>query len=363
MLTKKDNKKLQIFVSSTYTDMLEERQAATETILKTHNIPAGMELFSSGSESQLEVIKEWIDDSDLYVLILGGRYGSLESKSQKSYTQLEYEYALEKGKPYFAIVIDEAFLEEKIKKDGKDMMEYENYQKYQEFRKLVLEKICVFYNSIDNLKFQLSTNIENTAKRYNFLGWVRGVPLSDYIKEESLDSGEINTDQTKNEEDKSVNATYSNELKELCNMYITKCKPLIVFCETISNTYPVEILSEIQNVFYHVSRIIITEKKEEIDKIQSHIYRMCIDSLKYCIFELSDMFSRFEKNSRNFKNLSRDFFCKFYALKNEFSALLIEAKENEQSYVDHMDFQQIILAYENAFNKGCEIQMLIGNVE
>lgn len=70
MLTKKDNKKLQIFVSSTYTDMLEERQAATETILKTHNIPAGMELFSSGSESQLEVIKEWIDDSDLYVLIL-----------------------------------------------------------------------------------------------------------------------------------------------------------------------------------------------------------------------------------------------------------------------------------------------------
>lgn len=70
-------KKLQIFVSSTFTDLKKERQAAVEAILKSGNIPAGMELFTSGNESQLETIKRWINESDIYCLILGGRYGSI----------------------------------------------------------------------------------------------------------------------------------------------------------------------------------------------------------------------------------------------------------------------------------------------
>ena len=71
------NRKLQVFVSSTFTDLKEERQAAVEAILKTRNIPAGMELFAAGDQSQMEVIKEWIRESDVYLLILGGRYGSI----------------------------------------------------------------------------------------------------------------------------------------------------------------------------------------------------------------------------------------------------------------------------------------------
>ena len=93
------NKKLQVFVSSTYTDLIEERQAAVEAILDAGHIPAGMELFKAGNESQLKTIYKWIDQSDVYMLILGGRYGSIENKTGKSYTQLEYEYALSKGIP------------------------------------------------------------------------------------------------------------------------------------------------------------------------------------------------------------------------------------------------------------------------
>jgi hypothetical protein len=73
--------------------MLLERQAAVEAILRAGHIPAGMELFAAGDESQLETIRRWIDDSDVFMLILGGRYGSIEPKSGKSYLQLEYEYA------------------------------------------------------------------------------------------------------------------------------------------------------------------------------------------------------------------------------------------------------------------------------
>jgi hypothetical protein len=63
------NRKLQVFVSSTFTDLREERQAAVEAILGTGNIPAGMELFAAGDQSQMEVIKEWIRESDVYLLI------------------------------------------------------------------------------------------------------------------------------------------------------------------------------------------------------------------------------------------------------------------------------------------------------
>ena len=78
------NKKLQIFVSSTFTDLIEERQAAVEAILDAGHIPAGMELFKAG-KSQMYTIRKWIDESDVYMLILGGRYGSIEEESGLSY--------------------------------------------------------------------------------------------------------------------------------------------------------------------------------------------------------------------------------------------------------------------------------------
>ena len=71
-------KKYQVFISSTYTDLREERQAAVEAILKAGHIPAGMELFTSTNKSQWTIIQRWIDESDIYMLILGGRYGSIE---------------------------------------------------------------------------------------------------------------------------------------------------------------------------------------------------------------------------------------------------------------------------------------------
>jgi uncharacterized protein DUF4062 len=88
-----------------------------------------MELFAAGDESQMNVIKRWIDESDVFLLILRGRYGSIESKSQKRYTQLEYEYALEQGKPLFAVVIEEDHLEERLKKFGSKVIERESILK------------------------------------------------------------------------------------------------------------------------------------------------------------------------------------------------------------------------------------------
>ena len=98
-------RKLQIFVSSTYKDLIDERLAAMEAILAAGHIPAAMEQFSPGDETAWEKIRRWIDESDGYLLILGGRYGSIEPDSGKSYIQLEYEYAQKQRKPFFSLVV------------------------------------------------------------------------------------------------------------------------------------------------------------------------------------------------------------------------------------------------------------------
>ncbi len=169
------NKKLQVFISSTYIDMKEERQAAVEAILSAGHIPAGMELFSAGNESQIEVIKRWIDESDVYMLILGGRYGSIEPITGKSYIHLEYEYAINKGVPVFAVVIDEKALYKKAGQYGKEVViESENLDRLTEFRTLALSKISEFFEDKKDIKLAIHKTLSDFNKRYKLFGWISG---------------------------------------------------------------------------------------------------------------------------------------------------------------------------------------------
>ncbi len=167
------SKRLQVFVSSTFRDLIFERQAAVEAILTAGHIPAGMELFTSGDESQMEVIKQWIDESDVYLLVLGGRYGSVEPSSNKSYTQLEYEYALQQSKPIFSCAINEAALEEKVKEFGSGVIETDNPAQLKEFRKLVLSKTVRFWDDRKDIKITIGETLSHFARREDLIGWIR----------------------------------------------------------------------------------------------------------------------------------------------------------------------------------------------
>ncbi len=167
-------KKLQIFVSSTYIDLMEERQAAVEAILSTGHIPAGMELFAAGDESQMTVIERWIDESDIYLLILGGRYGSIDLKTGKSYTQLEYEYALQQNKPLFAVVIKDSALDEKVKVLGRKAIEDSNPKLLLDFRNLVLQNLVKFWEDKKDIKIAVHETLSEFGNRKELTGWIRG---------------------------------------------------------------------------------------------------------------------------------------------------------------------------------------------
>ncbi|MBB5665115.1 hypothetical protein GGE68_003329 [Rhizobium leguminosarum] len=99
-------KKYQVFVSSTFKDLVEERQDAIRNILDLNHIPAGMELFPAADVEQLSYIKKVIDECDYYVLIVSGRYGSMDAEGV-SFTEREYDYAVETGKVVLAFVHDD----------------------------------------------------------------------------------------------------------------------------------------------------------------------------------------------------------------------------------------------------------------
>lgn len=101
------DKKFQIFVSSTYQDLEEERRAVIEAILDLGHIPIGMESFQASNEEQWSYIQKRIDEADYYVVIVAERYGSTNTEGV-SYTEMEYDYAREKGVPVAAFLLHES---------------------------------------------------------------------------------------------------------------------------------------------------------------------------------------------------------------------------------------------------------------
>ncbi|CAN5887097.1 hypothetical protein BH24DEI2_BH24DEI2_26680 [soil metagenome] len=166
-------RKLQVFLSSTYTDLIDERLAAIEAILAAGHIPAAMEQFTLGDEDAWAKIKRWIDESDAYILILGGRYGSIEPESEKSYVELEYEYALNQNKPFMSIVVNVATHEARVKKMGLRVDERNHQDKLRVFREFVTKKHCAFWDDIKDIKASIFQKLPEWQARPELNGWIR----------------------------------------------------------------------------------------------------------------------------------------------------------------------------------------------
>ena len=161
------NKKYSVFVSSTYEDLKEERQEVVNALLQMDCFPVGMEYFNASDQSQWDVIKSLIDECDYYVLIIAGRYGSVEPKSGKSYTQLEYEYARSIGVPTIAFLYNNP--ENLPNKD----VEKEHVNELNNFKEEVKKHMVKYWNSPTNLSGQVVLSLNQLFKTHKRIGWMR----------------------------------------------------------------------------------------------------------------------------------------------------------------------------------------------
>tara|TARA_R100000365_G_C2743076_1_gene71766 strand:- start:493 stop:1629 length:1137 start_codon:yes stop_codon:yes gene_type:complete len=177
------DKRYQVFVSSTYTDLLEERAEVMQALLELDCMPSGMELFPAANEEQWEWIKKVIDESDYYLVILAGRYGSISKKTGYSYTEMEYRYAIETGKPVIGFIHENP---EKIEK-GKSESDPESCQKLDDFRELVSSKLCKYWSSPSDLGAKVSRSITQLIKHQPVVGWIKADSVSDSTSKELLE--------------------------------------------------------------------------------------------------------------------------------------------------------------------------------
>lgn len=165
-------KRYQVFVSSTYEDLREERQEVMQALLELDCIPSGMELFPAADDDQWTLIKKVIDDCDYYLVIIAGRYGS-SGPDGKSYTQMEYEYAASKGKPIIA------FLHADPGKILAERTDPEHRDNLQAFRELAQKKLCKTWSTPQELGSVVSRGVIRLIKDRPGVGWVRSDEVLD----------------------------------------------------------------------------------------------------------------------------------------------------------------------------------------
>ncbi len=164
-----DDKKYQVFVSSTYKDLHKARKKVIEAILSIYHFPVGMEMFSADDSEQWEIIKETIDASDYYVVIIGHRYGVLTT-DDISYTEREYRYAKEIGVPVLAFIRSRNIALTDDEREG----DPEAQKKLNNFISLAQEsKMCDFWETPDELVTKVAIALPKVFKRTPRVGWIR----------------------------------------------------------------------------------------------------------------------------------------------------------------------------------------------
>lgn len=170
-------KRYQVFVSSTYEDLMDERLEVTKALLELDCIPCGMEYFPAANEDQWTYIKKRIDDCDYYIVIVGGKYGSLAPEGI-SYTEKEYKYAISRKMPTIAFTHHKPSLLSSEKKE-KDPVINKNLN---EFLELVKTKLCKDWRNADHLGAAVSRSLNKLIKDNPRPGWIK----ADKIKNEEL---------------------------------------------------------------------------------------------------------------------------------------------------------------------------------
>jgi hypothetical protein len=168
-------KKYQVFVSSTYTDLREERHRVIQTLMEMDCIPSGMELFPAADEEQWAFIRKVIDDCDYYLLLVGGRYGSL-SPDGLSFTEKEFDYAVERDIRIVALLHEQP---EEISL-AKSEATPELRQRLDDFRsKVRTGRLVRTWRKSEDLPGLVATSLSKTITTYPALGWVRSNEAGD----------------------------------------------------------------------------------------------------------------------------------------------------------------------------------------
>ncbi len=163
--------KYQIFVSSTFEDLREERELVIKSILEMGHIPVGMEMFSAEDNEQWKLIQRQIDDCDYYIVICAHRYGSLDGKI--SFTEKEYDYAFAKGIPTLGFIISDK-TDWPVSKSDTDS---DKKKKLDNFKIKIKKKLISYWINKEDLYGKVSISLMKQFTTNPGVGWIKANEL------------------------------------------------------------------------------------------------------------------------------------------------------------------------------------------
>lgn len=99
---------LKVFISSTSTDLRQHREKARDIVLALGFMPIMMENFPAMDANAVKVCRDKVYEADLFVGIYAHRYGYIPQNSEISITEMEFNWATERGIPRLCFLVDPA---------------------------------------------------------------------------------------------------------------------------------------------------------------------------------------------------------------------------------------------------------------
>ncbi|MEM1268297.1 MAG: DUF4062 domain-containing protein [Pseudomonadota bacterium] len=171
------DKRYQVFVSSTKEDLEAARQTVSEALLRARCFPAAMELFPAADAGVSDYIRQKIDESDYMVLILAGRYGSVNPDTGLSFTEEEYDHAVATAKPVIRLVHKSPF---ETLPGARIDQDPDARQALERFRnKVTSTRIARLWENERELGAEVVLGILDAQERHPGTGWVRADTVLD----------------------------------------------------------------------------------------------------------------------------------------------------------------------------------------
>lgn len=178
-------RKLEFFIGGTRRDLSDATNKLIDSIVDAKHIASGMELWAGGYNPLLTDIAKHLEQCDVHIIILGGRYGELIPGENISFTEWEYEQSVDK-RPILAFLLEDGeeeggFKREREKMILEDPREVEKTDKLNHFRtELMKQRICKrFYNTETGIAelgrycINSITELINEGRLGDDVGWVR----------------------------------------------------------------------------------------------------------------------------------------------------------------------------------------------
>lgn len=160
-MTRQPEKRFTIFISSTFIDLQEYREAARSAILGLRNHVSDMIYWSADERDPKLLSLEELRQSDLVILILAHRYGTIPQGETRSITEIEFDTAIEERKPVIPFFVDQDYEWPGTKFEAKQ------YDKLLTFKEKVV-RYCTprYFTTRDSLAALVTTAVVNFDKRH-----------------------------------------------------------------------------------------------------------------------------------------------------------------------------------------------------